>query len=138
VQGEEREVLLIKETSPESVKKFVGSESLPLIVPFNTANTDAIFSTDISRHLLLIAPSKVLKPDSALIKVFRDAATKYRAKREFVFVTVANDDEEGAPVVEFFGAEPGAPPTLFGFQVQPAQKKYKCVLAMLRASMGHA
>lgn len=128
VQGEEREVLPIKKTSPESVKKFVGSEALPLVVPFTTANTDAIFATDISRHLLFVAPSKALKPDSALFKAFRDAAAKYRAKREFVFVSVANDDEEGEPVVEFFGGESGAPPTLFGFQVQPAQKKYKYVL----------
>jgi hypothetical protein len=128
LQGEGRQVVPFKGKldDKDELSKFVMIESLPLTLPFNNANTERIFGSKISRHMILIAKANDLKPDAKLYKQFAEAAKRSRPDRNFVFVTADISDEEGEPVIEFFGVKKEKVPMVIAFQVEPMQLKWWC------------
>jgi hypothetical protein len=128
LQGEGRQVVPFKGKLNDKgeLSKFVVVESLPLTIPFNSANTERIFGSMISRHLILIAKPDDLKPNAKVYKAFAEAAKRSRADQKFVFVTADTSDEEGEPVLEFFGVKKEKAPMVIAFQVEPQQLKWWC------------
>jgi Thioredoxin-like domain len=130
VQGAKREVVPFKGAiDGKALAKFATAEMLPLVSEFNQANTDAIFSSGIDRHLLLVGKKGDIDKSGKAYSELKAAAEKLRSSHEFVCVTVDAGDAEGEPVVEYFGLEKAKLPVLMGFQVEPEQRKYKCAPA---------
>ena len=67
-----------KSISAEALRKFAAIQALPLVTPFNNANSEAIFGADIPRHLLLIGRAGDVKAESALYKEFSKVAADMR------------------------------------------------------------
>lgn len=83
MQGEGRKV--VKYTGKlqgNDLRKFATLEALPLVVPFNNANSEIIFgNVDIQRHMLLIGRASDVKPGSKLLKQFEQVSSEMRAKQ---------------------------------------------------------
>lgn len=129
--GHERKVIPYtgKLENAADLAVFAIVETMPLTLPFNAENSERIFNSKISRHMILVAKPDDLKPESAVYKAFEGASKAMRDERKFVFVTVDAEDEEGEPVVEFFGVDKEKLPLIIGFQVEPAQQKFWCAPA---------
>merc|ERR1712212_624848 len=86
----------------ESVTAFIASNSLPLVVEFNSDTAKAIFQGSYSNHLLMF----LSKEDSKFEYVLHDArkvAADY--KGDVMFVLVTTDEAEHKRVIDFFGSE---------------------------------
>jgi len=93
----------------ESVAAFVASNSLPLVVEFNTDTAKAIFQGSYNNHLLMF----LSKEDSKFEYVLHDArkvAADY--KGDVMFVLVTTDETEHKRVIDFFGIKEEELPTM--------------------------
>ena len=131
VQPEEkRETVAYKgKMDTEEITKFAKTESLPSVVPFTAAYSERIFSMGVSHHLLFVGKPDDLKAGSSAFAEYKKVAEKLKKSGDFIFVSVDAEEEESEPVVSFFELEGEELPVLFGFQMEPGQKKYRCVLA---------
>jgi len=93
----------------ESVTAFVSSNSLPLVVEFNSDTAKAIFQGSYSNHLLMF----LSKEDAKFEYVLHDArkvAADY--KGDVMFVLVTTDEAEHKRVIDFFGIKEEELPTM--------------------------
>jgi len=99
----------------EEFEGFVKTNKLPLVIPFNEKNADMIFSSGITKQLLLFFSSD----DAAeVLAIARQVAKEFRG--ECIFVAVDSDTEETSTVLEFFGVQAASikTVTVMGFAVE--------------------
>lgn len=109
------------------VVAFAQSESLPAVVPFIEMYQERIFSQGVAHHLLFVGKPDDLKASSSGFAAFKKVAEKLKKKRDFIFVSVNTEDEDAEPVINFFETQEEELPTLFGFQMEPGQRKFRCL-----------
>lgn len=112
----------------EEISSFAKAESLPSVVPFNGQYSERIFSQGVSHHLLFVGKEADLKASNPAFAAFTKVAEKLKKSRDFIFVSVDSESDEAEPVVSFFEVEDDDMPILFGFQMEPAQKKFRYLL----------
>jgi len=109
---EEGTVVYEGEVSSAAVGTWALRERLPTVIPFNEDNSEVIFGSGISRHLLLFHSTD---SEEELVAPFAAAAKKH--KGNVIFVTVAIDEEATEGVLEFFGLDvTNADGVVFGFR----------------------
>lgn len=110
------------EITEASVKKFVATESLPLVVEFNHDTAQKIFGGDIKSHLLLFISSSsdeftsVRDQAAEVAKGFRD---------QVLFVTINTDDDDHQRILEFFGMNKEEVPSMRLIKLEEEMSKYK-------------
>merc|ERR1712192_100667 len=93
----------------ESVNAFIASNSLPLVVEFNTDTAKAIFQGSYNNHLLMFLSKEDAKFEYALHDA-RKVAADY--KGDVMFVLVTTDEAEHKRVIDFFGIKEEELPTM--------------------------
>jgi len=96
------------EITVESVTNFVGSNSLPLVVDFNSDTAKQIFQGPVKNHFLMFQSAQAEKYEHNL-HAARKVAKDF--KGEIMFVTVTTDEAEHKRVLEFFGITEEEVPT---------------------------
>jgi len=110
------------ETTEKNIKKFIATQSLPLIVEFNHETAQKIFGGDIKSHLLLFLP----KGDDKTAKVVEAARSVAKPFREQVlFVTIDTDEEDHQRILEFFGMRKEETPAARLIKLEEDMAKYK-------------
>lgn len=105
-----------------SIKKFVTSEAMPLIVDFNHDSAQKIFGGDIKSHLLFFL-SKEAGHFEKYAEPAKDIAKQYRDK--ILFVTINSDEEDHNRILEFFGMKKEEIPSMRIIQLQEDMAKFK-------------
>ena len=105
----------------EAVSVFVASNSLPLVVDFNSDTAKQIFQGAIKSHLLMFQSAKDEKFEHNLHQARKVAADM---KGELMFVSVTTDEAEHKRVLDFFGILESEVPT-FRLSAGDDMVKYK-------------
>lgn len=119
---DEGKVVYDGESKMEDIKKFVTSQSLPLIVEFNHETAQKIFGGDIKSHLLIFLSKEAGHYDDYEDKA-RAVAKPYREK--VLFVTINSDEEDHQRILEFFGMKKEEVPALRLIKLEEDMAKYK-------------
>jgi len=103
----------------EEIVAFVKSNKLPLVIPFSEERAEEIFFSGIPSQVLLFYSSE--DDDSDDVEgVFHEAAKATRGKT--IAVSVDVDDEQTAPVLEFFGLSASTDfPKVVGYEMDEAK-----------------
>uniref|UniRef100_A0A6M2DXS5 Protein disulfide-isomerase n=1 Tax=Xenopsylla cheopis TaxID=163159 RepID=A0A6M2DXS5_XENCH len=117
-------------TSEEALKKFVQSQSLPLMVEFNHETAQKIFGGDIKSHLLLFLSKEGGHFDS-YVEGARNVAKEFRD--QVLFVTINSDEEDHQRILEFFGMKKEEVPAMRLIKLEEDMAKYKPADADLSA-----
>lgn len=129
-QFDEGKVVYDDEFETESIKKFVLSQAMPLVVDFNHDSAQKIFGGDIKSHLLLFLSKeaghyeKYVEPAKEIAKAFRE---------KIVFVSINADEEDHNRILEFFGMKKEEIPSMRIIQLQEDMAKFKPEKADLSA-----
>lgn len=121
-QFDEGKVVFEGEATGESIKKFVQSNSLPLIVEFNHETAQKIFGGEVKSHLLLFLSKgedhfeKVTEAARSVAKPFRD---------QVLFVTIDATEEDHQRILEFFGMKKEEVPAARLIKLEEDMAKYK-------------
>jgi hypothetical protein len=126
-EGKRETVAYTGKMEEDDILNFAKAESLPTVVPFNDEYSERIFSVGVSRHLLFIGKASDLKAGSKPFAAFTKVAQKLKNNRDFIFVSVNAEDENGERVVGFFEAEQEDMPVIYCFQTEPVQRKYRYI-----------
>ena len=105
----------------ESVELFAASNSLPLVVDFNTDTAKQIFQGAIKNHMLMFQSAEAEEYEHNLHQARKVAADM---KGDIMFVTVTTDEPEHKRVLEFFGISEDEVPT-FRLSAGDDMTKYK-------------
>merc|ERR1711983_594619 len=105
----------------ESVELFAASNSLPLVVDFNTDTAKQIFQGAIKNHVLMFMSAEAEDYEHKLHQARKVAADM---KGDIMFVTVTTDEPEHKRVLEFFGISDDEVPT-FRLSAGDDMTKYK-------------
>lgn len=105
-----------------SIKEFIQSNQLPVVIDFNAETAQKIFGGEIKVHILLFA-SKTSDAYEKSREQFKGAAEKFRGKA--LFVSVDSDDEENGRVLEFFGLKPTDVPAIRLITLKDEMSKFK-------------
>ncbi|XP_054713407.1 protein disulfide-isomerase-like isoform X1 [Uloborus diversus] len=110
------------ELTEDNLKKFLKSNSLPLVVEFNHETAQKIFGGEIKAHnLLFIGKSS---PDyESKLESFRKIAKEFKGK--VLFVTINIEDEDHERIVEFFGLKKEEAPTMRLIKLEDEMTKFK-------------
>uniref|UniRef100_A0A6B2EGS5 Protein disulfide-isomerase n=1 Tax=Phlebotomus kandelakii TaxID=1109342 RepID=A0A6B2EGS5_9DIPT len=106
----------------ESLKKFILSESMPLVVDFNHDSAQRIFGGEIKNHLLFFLSKdkgdfeKYAEPAKTVAKNFRE---------NVLFVSINADDEDHQRILEFFGMKKEEVPAMRLIHLEEDMAKYK-------------
>lgn len=106
----------------DSIKKFVLSQAMPLVVDFNHDSAQKIFGGDIKSHLLLFVSKeaghyeKYAEPAKEVAKAFRE---------KILFVTINADEEDHNRILDFFGMKKEEVPSMRIIQLQEDMAKFK-------------
>jgi protein disulfide-isomerase A1 len=106
----------------ESIKKFVSTEAMPLVVDFNHDSAQKIFGGEIKSHLLLFLSKeaghfeKYAEPSKEIAKDFRE---------KILFVSINTDEEDHNRILEFFGMKKEEVPSMRIIQLQEDMAKFK-------------
>lgn len=103
-------------------KKFIQSNSLPLVVTFDQSNAQKIFGGDIKAHNLLFV-SKSDSKYSSIIEEFRVSAKEFKAR--VLYVVIDSDQEEHERIVDYFGLKKEELPGLRFIKLHEEMTKYK-------------
>ena len=110
------------ELAAKDIIKFVGTNSLPVLVEFNSETANKIFGGDIKKHCVLFLSSK-----SEDFKTQSELATKvakdYKGQLLFVFIDVSKPDS--ARVLDFFGVKAEEAPAMRVTHLGDTMLKYK-------------
>lgn len=106
----------------EGLKKFVTSQSLPLIVEFNHETAQKIFGGEIKSHLLIFL-SKEAGHFEKYVEAARSVAKPYR--EQILFVTIDADEEDHQRILEFFGMKREEVPAIRLIKLEEDMAKYK-------------
>jgi len=108
----------------DAVKKFVQTESLPLVVEFNHDTAQKIFGGDIKSHLLLfLSKSAGHYDDSGLLSNAKSVAAPFRD--QILFVSINSDEEDHGRILEFFGMKKDEVPSMRIIKLEEDMAKYK-------------
>ncbi|XP_046433890.1 protein disulfide-isomerase [Neodiprion fabricii] len=110
------------EVTEEALKRFVASQSLPLIVEFNHDTAQKIFGGDIKSHLLLFL-SKEGGDFDKYVEGIKESAKKFR--EQVLFVTINADEEDHERILEFFGMKKQEVPAMRLIRLEEDMAKYK-------------
>merc|ERR1712061_225016 len=113
---------LTEDLTEENIAKFVGSESLPLVIDFNHETAQKIFSGEVKSHFLMFSSAKAEDHADKLEKL-RSLAKKYKGK--MLFVTINTDEEDQKRILEFFGITESELPTYRAIKLGEDMAKYK-------------
>lgn len=105
-----------------SIKEFIQSNQLPIVIDFNAETAQKIFSGEIKVHILLFA-SKESDAYEKSREQFKGAAEKFRGKA--LFVSVDSNDEENGRVLEFFGLKAADVPAIRLITLKDEMSKFK-------------
>lgn len=83
-----------------ALKKFVATNSLPLIVEFNHETAQKIFGGEVKSHLLLFL-AKGEEHYDRIVEEARSVAKPFR--EQVLFVTIDANEEDHQRILEFFG-----------------------------------
>lgn len=119
---DEGKVVFEGEASVENIKKFVTSQSLPLIVEFNHETAQKIFGGEIKSHLLIFL-SKEAGDFEKYVDQARAVAKPYR--EQILFVTIDADEEDHQRILEFFGMKKEEVPAIRLIKLEEDMAKYK-------------
>lgn len=108
--------------SDESLKKFVMTESMPLIVDFNHDSAQRIFGGEIKSHLLMFLSREAGHVDKYATPA-KDLAKQYRDK--VLFVAINADEEDHQRILEFFGMKKEEIPSMRLIHLEEDMAKYK-------------
>lgn len=106
----------------ESIKKFVLSQAMALVVDFNHDSAQKIFGGDIKSHLLMFVSKdaghyeKYAEPAKEIAKEFRE---------KILFVTINADEEDHNRILDFFGMKKEEIPSMRIIQLQEDMAKFK-------------
>lgn len=119
---DEGKVAFEGEVSEAALKKFVTSNSLPLIVEFNHETAQKIFGGEIKSHLLLF----LAKGEEHFEKIVQEARSVAKPFREQVlFVTIDANEEDHQRILEFFGMKKEEVPAARLIKLEEDMAKYK-------------
>lgn len=121
-QFDEGKVVFEGDATEETVKKFVTSQSLPLVVEFNHDSAQKIFGGEIKSHLLLFL-SKEGGNLEKYTEVARNVAKNYRD--QVLFVSINSDEEDHQRILEFFGMKKEEVPSMRLIRLEEDMAKYK-------------
>lgn len=110
------------ELSEDDLKKFLKSNSLPVVVEFSHETAQKIFGGDIKSHNLLFI-SKGSPDYESKIEIFRSVAKEFKSK--VLFVTINTDDEDHERIMEFFGLKKEDAPTMRIIKLEEEMTKFK-------------
>merc|ERR1712038_340696 len=113
---------LTEDLTEENIAKFVGSDSLPLVIDFNHETAQKIFSGEVKSHFLMFSSAKAEDHADKLEKL-RSLAKKYKGK--MLFVTINTDEEDHKRILEFFGITESELPTYRAIKLGEDMAKYK-------------
>ncbi|XP_042899425.1 protein disulfide-isomerase isoform X2 [Parasteatoda tepidariorum] len=111
-----------EEYTEEALKKFLKSNSLPLVVEFNHETAQKIFGGDIKAHNLLFI-SKSSSDYESKLTTFRKIAKEFKGKVLFVTIDIDEDDHER--IIEFFGLKKEEAPTMRLIKLEEEMSKFK-------------
>lgn len=110
------------ELSEAALKKFVATNSLPLIVEFNHETAQKIFGGEIKSHLLLF----LAKGEEHFERIAEEARSVAKPFREQVlFVTIDANEEDHQRILEFFGMKKEEVPAVRLIKLEEDMAKYK-------------
>jgi len=110
------------EINAEAITKFIGANSLPLVVEFNQDTAQKIFSGDIKSHLLLFAGAST-EEYKAQMEVTGAVAKENKGK--MLFVSINTDEEDHKRIMEFFGLTEEELPAMRIIHLEEDMAKYK-------------
>ncbi|XP_012268098.1 protein disulfide-isomerase [Athalia rosae] len=119
---DEGKAVFESELSEEALKRFVASQSLPLIVEFNHNTAQKIFGGDIKSHLLLFL-SKEAGDFDKYVEGIKEAAKKFR--EQVLFVIINADEADHKRILEFFGMSEKEVPAMRLVKLEEEMAKYK-------------
>lgn len=105
-----------------SIREFIQSNQLPLVIEFNPQTAQKIFGGEIKVHTLLFT-SKKSGDFEKLQGEFQTAAKEFRGKT--LFVVVDSDDAENERVLEFFGLKSSEVPAVRLITLKDEMSKFK-------------
>jgi protein disulfide-isomerase A1 len=121
-QFDEGKVALEGDATEENIKKFVQSQSLPLVIEFNHDSAQKIFGGEIKSHLLMFF-SKEAGHIEKYTEVARTVAKDYR--NQVLFVSIDADEEDHQRILEFFGMKKEEVPSMRLIRLEEDMAKYK-------------
>lgn len=121
-QFDEGKVVFDGEATEEAVKKFVSSQSLPLVIDFNHDSAQKIFGGEIKSHLLMFLSKEAGHLDK-YVEVARSVAKNYRD--QVLFVSINADEEDHQRILEFFGMKKEEVPSMRLIKLEEDMAKYK-------------
>lgn len=110
------------ENNEADIKRFLQTQSMPIIVEFNHESAQKIFGGDIKSHLLLFLSKEAGHLEQYAEKA-KDVAKKYR--NDVLFVTINADEEEHKRILTFFGMENEQIPSMRLIRLEEDMAKYK-------------
>lgn len=110
------------ETTQENIKKFVMSESMPLLVDFNHDSAQRIFGGEIKSHLLMFL-SKEAGHIEKYAEPAKEIAKDYRG--QVLFVSINADEDDHQRILEFFGMKKEEVPAMRLIRLEEDMAKYK-------------
>ncbi|XP_054286310.1 protein disulfide-isomerase-like [Macrosteles quadrilineatus] len=114
----------------DAVKKFVQTESLPLVVEFNHDTAQKIFGGDIKSHLLLFLSKAAGHYEDLLVNA-KNVAAPFRD--QILFVSINADEEDHGRILEFFGMKKDEVPSMRIIKLEEDMAKYKPANAELES-----
>jgi len=121
-QFDEGKAVYDGESNEADIKKFLQTQSIPLIVEFNHESAQKIFGGDIKSHLLLFL-SKEAGHIEKYVDPIKDIAKQFR--EQVLFVTINADEEDHQRILEFFGMKKEEVPSLRLIRLEEDMAKYK-------------
>jgi protein disulfide-isomerase A1 len=119
---DEGKALFEGETTEDNLKKFVLTQSMPLIVDFNHDSAQRIFGGEIKNHLLLFLSKESGHLDKVREEI-KDVAKNFR--EQVLFVSINADEEDHQRILEFFGMKKEEVPSMRLIRLEEDMAKYK-------------
>jgi protein disulfide-isomerase A1 len=105
-----------------SIRQFISTNQLPMVVEFNSQSAQKIFGGDIKVHVLLFGSQNSDNFDKVR-EQFSTAAKDFRGKT--LFVTVNSDEAENERVLEYFGLQQAELPSIRLITLKDEMNKFK-------------
>ncbi|XP_014243206.1 protein disulfide-isomerase [Cimex lectularius] len=119
---DEGEVVYTGTEDPNELKKFILTNSLPLVVEFNHDTAQKIFGGDVKSHLLFFL-SKEKGDFEKLLEPVKPLAKDYRDKLLFVVLNV--DEPDHVRILDYFGLAKDDVPSMRLIKLEDDMLKYK-------------
>ncbi|KAL3276138.1 hypothetical protein HHI36_020857 [Cryptolaemus montrouzieri] len=108
--------------SEAQIKKFITTNSLPLLVEFNHETAQKIFGGEIKSHLILFL-NKGEEHFEKISEAARSVAKPFR--EQVLFVTIDSSEEDHQRILEFFGMKKEEVPAARLIKLEEDMAKYK-------------